>query len=108
MTPKEFVELFYKDKTDYLKSCLDENSGNLLAAEKLKALHLNDEQKQIMAEAVDVILTDAYYSFLLGIDGGANIGGSQVTYKLYDEDGNLITDGGELEGYIWEYFHDKK
>ncbi len=27
MTPKEFVELFYNDKTEYLQTCLDENSG---------------------------------------------------------------------------------
>jgi hypothetical protein len=107
MTPKEFVELFYNHKTDYLQACLDENSG-ILAAEKIKALNLNDGQKQIMGEAVDAILTDVYYSILLGIDGCANIGGLQVDYKIYDEDGNLITTGGDLEEYAYEYFHNKE
>jgi hypothetical protein len=107
MTPKEFVELFYREKTEYLKACFDENS-KFLVSTKIKSLNLSDEQKEIMSEVVDEILTDAYYSILVGIDGGANIGGLQVTYKLYDEEGNLITGGGELEGYVWEYFHDNK
>jgi len=107
MTPKEFVELFYNDKTDYLNDCLNENSG-LDVSNKIKSLNLNEEQKKIMKEVVDGILTDVYYSILLGLDGSANIGGSQVDYKIYDENGNLITDGGEIEGYAWEYFQDKK
>lgn len=107
MTPKEFVELFYKHKTEYLQTCLDENSG-ILVSSQIKSLNLGDEQKEIMARIVDGILTDVYYSILLGIDGCAAIGGYQHDFKLYDEDGNLITDGGEIEGFAWEYFHNKE
>ena len=107
MKPKEFVELFYNDKTEYLQTCLNENSG-LFVSGKMKSLNLNDEQKEVMAEIVDGMLTDVYYSILLGIDGCASIGRYQYTYKLYDEDGNLITDGGELEGDAWEFFHNRK
>lgn len=103
MTPKEFVELFYNDKTEYLRTCLDENSG-ISVSSKIKSLNLNDEQKQIMAEIVDGILSDVYYSILLGIDGCASIGHHQYSYKLYDEDNNLITSGGQLEGVVWEFF----
>ena len=35
MTPKEFVELFYNEKTDYFNKCFDENAG-LLVSEKIK------------------------------------------------------------------------
>ncbi len=107
MTPREFVELFYKNKTDYLNQCLDENSGFWIS-EKLKSLNLNDEQKEVMATVIDDILTDTYYTILFGIDGCAQIGGSQHMYKLYDEDGNLLTEGGEIEGYAWEFFQNQE
>ena len=107
MTPKEFVELFYNDKTEYLQTCLDENSG-LFVSGKIKSLNLNAEQKEIMEEIVDGILTDVYYSILLGIDGCSSIGRYQNTYKLYDENDTLITGGGELEGDAWEFFHNRK
>jgi hypothetical protein len=107
MTAKEFAELFYKDKTEYLKSCLDENSCTSVS-EKIKSLNLNPEQKEALKEVIDGILTDVYYSILLGIDGCASIGGFQYDYKLYDEEGNLITDGGEIEVYAWEVFHNRE
>ena len=107
MTAKEFVELFYKDKTEYLKLCLDENSG-MLVSEKIKSLNLGAKQKEALKDAIDGILTDVYYSILLGIDGCASIGGYQQSYKLYDEEGNLITGGSEIEGYAWELFQNGK
>lgn len=107
MTPKEFVELFYNDKTEYLQTCLDGNSG-ISVSDKIKSLNLNAEQKEIMAKIVDGILTDVYYSILLGLDGCASIGGYQYDYKLYDEEGNLITDGGVIEGDAWELFQNQK
>ncbi len=103
MTPKEFVELFYKDKTEYLNQCLNEDFG-LMVSSKIKSLDLTDEQKEIMVEIIDGILTDVYYTILLGIDGSASIGGYQYDYKLYDEDGNLLTNCGEIEGFAGEYF----
>ena len=107
MTPKEFVELFYINKTKYLDDCLNENS-ELDVSNKIKSLNLSNQQKEIMSEIVDGILTDVYYSILLGLDGCASIGGYQYDYKLYDEDGNLITDGGAIEGDAWEFFQNQK
>lgn len=105
MTSKEFVEIFYREKTEYLQTCLDENA-NLAVSKKIKSLNLSDEQRQIMDEIVEGILTDTYYTILLGLDGEASIGGCQQLYKLFDEDGNLLT--GEIEGEAWEYFQNKE
>jgi hypothetical protein len=107
MTPKEFVELFYNHKVDYQNKCLNENS-EIYVSSKIKSLNLNAEQKEILKEVVDRILTDVYYSILLGLDGCANIGGLQRDYKIHDEDGSLITDGGLIEEYAWEFFQDQK
>ena len=56
---------------------------------------------------MDGALTDMCYTILLGLDGEANIGGTQEMYKIYDESGSELT-GGEIEAYAWEYFHDGK
>lgn len=103
MTPKEFVELFHNEKTDYFNNCFDE-TADLYVSGRIKDLNLSDEQKEIMKKVVDGILTDVFYTILLGIDGSASIGGFQYGYKLYDEDGNLLTDCGEIEGFASEYF----
>ena len=57
-----------------------------------------------MKEIVDGILTDDFYTILLGLDGCANIGGLQVDYEIYDEDGNLLTGFGEIQAEAGEYF----
>jgi hypothetical protein len=50
------------------------------------------------------VLTDTFYTLLLGLDGSASIGGIQQTYKIYGEDGKLISDCGEIEAEAAEAF----
>ena len=45
-----------------------------------------------------------YYTLLLGLDGEASLGNTQITYKLYDENGNLLNECGELEAAAYRYF----
>jgi hypothetical protein len=61
-----------------------------------------------LKEVIDTLLTDVFYSVLLGLDGKNFIGNTQHTYKIYDEEGNLISDCGELEVSAYEYFHGGK
>ena len=86
MTSDEFAKNFYIEKLNFLKSCFEE---------KLK-------------EVIDTLLTDVFYSILLGLDSENSIGDTQQTYKIYDEEGNLISDCGELEVSAYEYFHGGK
>ncbi len=46
------------------------------------------------------------YTILLGLDGSASIGNAQESFKIFDEDDNLISEGGDLEGIAHEYFHE--
>ena len=39
-----------------------------------------------------------------GLDGEASLGNTQITYKLYDEKGNLLNECGELEAAAYRYF----
>ena len=43
----------------------------------------------------------------MGLEGEAQIGERQESYKIEDENGNELT-GGEIESYAWEYFHNNK
>ena len=103
MTPTEFVECIAREKDELLAMAMDLNSGSA-AAEHIAALDLNSDQINHLKNAIDGLLTDAYYSFLLGLDGAGSLGGQQRDYELKDEDGSLLTKG-ELEGPAWERFH---
>ena len=86
MTSDEFAKNFYIEKLNFLKSCFEEQ----------------------LKEVIDTLLTDVFYSVLLGLDGKNPIGNTHQTYKIYDEEGNLISHCGELETSAYEYFHEGK
>jgi hypothetical protein len=60
-----------------------------------------------MKEIVDEILTDTLYTILLGLDGEANIGRTQMSYKIYNEEGTLISPDGNIETEAWKQFHEE-
>ena len=105
MTPKEFVEGFYKEKQGlldiYFKNYENSEVGNLI-----KSLDLKDDKEKTLKKILDFALTDTFYTVLLGLDGAASIGDKQEIYKLFDESGNELT-GGKIEGYAWEYFQER-
>lgn len=105
MTPEEFVKGFYLEKQQLVD--LYFNSAEQTAvSELIRSLDLDPEKKQVLKKIVDVALTDALYTILLGLDGEAQIGDHQETYSLQDEEGNELA-GGEIEGHAWEYFTKK-
>ena len=95
MNAEEFVTIFKKQKDSMVKIYLE--TSKTLVSKLINDLKLNHEQKPIMGEIVDELLTDAFYTTLMGLDGEANIGGIQQTYKIYDEDNNLISNCGDIE-----------
>jgi hypothetical protein len=84
-------------------------SANQTTAVGLLINNMNLSQEQVLQlkSILDGALTDMCYSILLGLDGEAQIGNRQEVYKIYAEDGTELT-GGEIEGYAWEYFHNKE
>ena len=109
MTSDEFAKNFYIEKLNFLKSCFEEQPKYPSAVNtKIKEMALDDTQQEQLKEVIDTLLTDVFYSVLLGLDGEHSIGNIQQTYKIYDEDNNLISDCGELEASAYEYFHERK
>ncbi len=105
MTTEEFVKNFYQEKENILNSCFDRKSEyrNLVSV-KIEQLNLDFEQTEKFKEVISDVLTDTFYSILLGLDGSASRGNSQQSFKIYDEENNLISEEGDLEGFAYEYF----
>ncbi|WP_232776383.1 hypothetical protein [Comamonas testosteroni] len=104
MNSKQFVENWVNLKSELLLSFMNAHEESEVAA-RIEALELTPKQHEQLRAILDSVLRDTMYTLLLGLDGAASIGGEQQTYTLHDEDGNLISDGGELEAAAWEAFH---
>jgi len=102
MNAEEFVTIFKKEKDSLLNDYI--NSQGTMVSKLISDLKLNKKQKNIIEKIVNEILTDAFYTILLGLDGSANIGGVQQIYKIYDENENLISDCGDIEAATYEFF----
>ena len=109
MTSDEFAKNFYLEKLNFLKSCFEEHPKYPSAVNaKIKEMALDSTQQEQLKEVIDTLLTDVFYSILLGLDGECPIGNAQQTYKIYDDEGNLISNCGELEASAYQYFHEGK
>lgn len=109
MTSDEFAKNFYLEKLNFLKSCFEEHPKHPSAVNvKIKEMALDSTQQEQLKDVIDTLLTDVFYSVLLGLDGEHSIGNTQHTYKIHDEEGNLISHCGELEVSAYEYFHEGK
>ena len=109
MTSDEFAKNFYLEKLNILKSCFEEQPEYPSTVNaKIKEMALDSTQQEQLKIVIDTLLTDVFYTILLGLDGESSIGNTQQTYKIYDKDGNLISDCGELEVSAYEYFHEGK
>ena len=102
MDAKQFVANWKAEKESYLESI--KGSGTL-AAKQVSAMHLSEFQARQLEQLLDTVLTDVMYTLLLGLDGCANIGGSQQIYKILDEDGNVVSTTGDIEAEAYEQFH---
>jgi len=106
MTPEEFVKNFYLERKSLVDLYL--SSDNETDVSKLIAdLKLDEQKTEKVRQILNAVLRDAFYTTLLGLDGEAQIGDEQETYKIEDENGNELT-SGEIESYAWEYFHNNK
>lgn len=103
MTPDEFVRLAKAARDGFLTTSFDPRSGSSVASQ-IAALQLDPERSRLLKAAIETLLTDVFYTWLLALDGCANLGGQQHAYVLADSAGNVLT-GGEIEGAAWEAFH---
>lgn len=101
MNAQEFVACWKSEKDEHLRNLLRLDS---FLGKQLHELNLTVEQHDKLAGIVNGLLTDVFYTLLLGLDGSCQIGGIQETFKIYDEAGNLISDFGEIQVEAFEQF----
>jgi hypothetical protein len=106
MNARTFVNCWKKERDTALDLY---TSGKEVTAvsELIKEMQLTPAQSEKMGAVLDTVLTDAYYSLLIGLSGGGSIGGIQQSYKILDEDGNTIDEDDEIESEAWEAFHEE-
>ena len=101
MTTEEFVQGFYREKQSQLQFYLDRlaQTDGIVAIQHLKLL---DCQIITVQNLLENILTNTFYSTLIGLEGSASIGSHQNRYEVRDSAGNSLNDG-DLGGYAWQY-----
>lgn len=105
MTAEDFVKQFYIEKKYLEESAF--NDHGLAVARQIALLNLTETQRDGLKQVISSLLTDTFYSILLGLDGAANIGGRQICYKIQDEEGNELS-GGDIEAFAYEYFIERE
>lgn len=106
MNGEEFVKLCYKEKETILNEYFSE-SFSTAVTKKVKNLMRAGVGKDDLYKLIDSVMTDAYYTLLLGLDGAASLGGKQISYKIYDEKGTLLNKCGEIEEHAFTYFMER-
>lgn len=103
MTGEQFVKLCYEEKEAILAEYFNPNSKTAVG-KKINVLIEQDISKDDLYDLLSLALKENYYTLLLGLGGEATLGDKQIAYKLYDENGNLLNECGELEAAAYRYF----
>lgn len=109
MKAEKFARNFYIEKKNLVEQSFDfKRERRSYVSGKIEELNLDEQQNEKLKHIVSALLTDAFYTILLGLDGSTCIGYEQETFKIYGEQNNLISNCGELEVEAYEYFHNGK
>lgn len=103
MTGEQFVKLCFAEKESTLKEYFDENTSTKVG-ERLRSLISDGTSRNDLYEVVSLILNETYYSLLMALDGEAPLGGTQMCYKVFDEEQNILNECGEIETAAFGYF----
>lgn len=105
MTPEEFVQCFRREKAQLLETYVGPSSETSVA-QRLYTLGLSPAQIAGIRGVLDMVLTDAFYTTLLALDGCTSLGGVQQNYTVHAEDGGSVCCGdGSVEALAYDYFY---
>lgn len=105
MTAQEFAQALKDEKEGMLSSYF--GRGESPAGTLLKNLGAPAADEKVLRGFLDGVLTDAFYTMLLGLDGETALGRSgQQAYKLSLSDGSVVSEGnGELSNSAYTVFY---
>ena len=100
MKPEEFISNI-KTEIDSLVSLYSEGkTGQTDIGIRLEELGLEDDQKEIVLLLIKQAIQESTYNLVCALEGAASLAGSQETYKITDESGNVLS--GELDDLFYE------
>ncbi len=104
MNAREFVAAFRAERDALLIQYADGAATSV--AKRIQSLNLPQEKRDQITSILDDVLSDAFYTILMGLDGAGSLGGVQQGYTISDEAGNVIThwNDGEIEEHAFEAF----
>lgn len=97
MTAKEFVQAAKEEKQNTMSIYFSAGSKTKVG-QMIQELINMGVPKESLFQLVDNILNE------LAMDGETSLGGIQMMYKLFDEDGNELTGSGDIESEAFEQF----
>ena len=103
MSGEDFVKLCFEEMENSLKHYFAENDATEVG-KRITALIQNGANRNALYEFINLILKENYYTLLLALDGEASLGGKQVSYKLFDENMNILNECEEIEEAAYKYF----
>lgn len=107
MDAKALANACYQEKENQLKNYMEQSNTAVGALrEKLK---LSEANNALLRKLLDAALTDTYITLLYALDGEATLGNcQQETFKIYTQEGTLISECGDLEAAAYEAFYENK
>lgn len=97
MSAEEFVKNCYKEKENMQKIYFDKEKETYVG-EQINNIISKGVSTDEIKELIDSVMNETFYTVLLGLDGEASLGDTQMQYKLYDDKDNLI-EGIENSAY---------
>lgn len=103
MDGKHFVELCHAEKEFILKEYFSDESEAQVAFE-IRELIDSGVDKEKLYKLVNLVMNESFYCILTGLDGENSLGNEQISFKVYDEDNNLLNECGEIEENAYSLF----
>jgi hypothetical protein len=102
---REFVQACKEERDALMAVYADQRSESAVGAH-LDAAQLTPAQRTEVLAALNIALTDTFYTLLMGLAGAASLGGSQQEYRLADEHSRPISPSGDadLETLAYDIF----
>lgn len=97
MSARDFATSCKLERDAMLAEYVDPRGSSAVTGH-LNAAGLSSIQREHVVKALDLALTDAFYTMLMALDGAASLGGKQQTYRVVDGNGDTVACGdGDLE-----------
>ena len=103
MTAEEFVKAAKEEKEAIMSIYFSDDSETKVGQMIQKLIKIG-VSKEFLFQFVNNILNENYYNLMLALDGEASLGGIQMMYELFDEDGNELTGSGDIESEAFKQF----